>query len=151
MAQRKHGLDGTQITLLPDVSRRTLQMRRCMKPLLEKLGDQKITYKWGHSFHLIARKGGRSYTLRHPAEVPAFLSSLELPPVSLPNWLAFALPSSNNNPTANPSGRPQRSMCNRFGYFVIEKFTIPTWTASSGELFPRIGGSTPEVPYLIPH
>lgn len=105
--------DGAQIALLPDVSRRTLQMRRCMKPLLEKLSEREITYKWGHPFHLIARKGGRSYTLRHPADVPDFLNSLELPAVSLPNWLAFVLPRDGTNSTANPTGRPQRSRRNR--------------------------------------
>lgn len=105
--------DGAQINLLPDVSRRTLQMRRCMKPLLEKFGEQGITYKWGHPFHLIARKEGRTYTLRHPSDVPAFLSSLGLPLMSLPNWLAFALPAGNNNPSVYPNGRPQRSRRNR--------------------------------------
>lgn len=105
--------DGAQITLLPDVSRRTLQMRRCLKPLLEKFGDQGITYKWGHPFHLIARKGGRTYTLRHPADVPAFLSSLRLPLMSLPNWLAFVLPAGHNNTPVISTGRPQRSRRNR--------------------------------------
>lgn len=37
--------DGAQITLLPDVSRRTLQMCHCMRPLLEKFIEQGITYK----------------------------------------------------------------------------------------------------------
>lgn len=104
--------DGAQISLLPDVSRRTLQMRRCMKPLLEKFSEQGITYKWGHPFHLIARKGGRTYTLQHPREVPTFLNTLGLPLMSLPNWLAFVLPPTTNAPAVNPSGRPQRSRRN---------------------------------------
>lgn len=105
--------DGAQISLLPDVSRRTLQMRRCMKPLLESFGEQGITYKWGHPFHLIARKGGRSYVLRHPREVPTFLNSLGLPSLSLPNWLAFVLTPNINTPGVDPSGRPQRHRRNR--------------------------------------
>lgn len=84
-------------------------MPGCMKPLLEKLGEREITYKWGHRFHLIALKGGRTYTLRHPADVPDFLNSLELSAVPLPNWLAFVLPHDGTNPTANPTERPQRN------------------------------------------
>lgn len=84
----------------------------CMKPLLEKLSDKGITYNWGHPFHLIEHKGGHSYTLWHPSDVPAFLSALELPPMSLPNWLSFVLTPSNNNPAVNPPGRPQLSRHN---------------------------------------
>lgn len=100
--------DGAQVTLLPDVSRKTFQMRRCLRPLLEHLTERRIPYKWGHPFHLIVRKNGRPLALRHPSEVPSFLEALGLPSVQVPDWLAPVVPQGAVAPTNNPSTRPQR-------------------------------------------
>lgn len=45
------------ITVLPDLSRATLQCRTLIWPLLENFKQALIPYRWGFPFHLIVRKG----------------------------------------------------------------------------------------------
>lgn len=79
--------DGVAIHLFPDIVRRTLMMRRALKPLLDSIGEKGLTYKWGHPFHLIVRKGTDTFPLRHPSELPHLFSFAEMNPIAVPNWL----------------------------------------------------------------
>lgn len=79
-------LDGYQVNLLPDLSRRTLQLRRALKPLLEALKAQNVLYRWGYPFALFAHKGDKSATFRSLGDLPNILSTFSLPMISLPDW-----------------------------------------------------------------
>lgn len=78
--------DGATITIFPDISKDTLDRRRALKPLLDLLRTDGITYRWGFPACLIATKNGRSHTLRFPEELTTFLQALNLPPLELPGW-----------------------------------------------------------------
>lgn len=78
--------DGAVITIFPDLSKETLDRRRALKPLLDHLRSDGITYRWGFPACLIATKNGRSHTLRFPEELPTFLQDLNLPSMELPGW-----------------------------------------------------------------
>lgn len=43
---------GTEITIMPDLSRGILQRRDILRSLLDILRTQECTYRWGHHFHL---------------------------------------------------------------------------------------------------
>lgn len=78
--------DGAVLNIYPDISKETLDRRRALKPLLDHLRGDGITYKWGFPASLIATKNGRSCTLRFPEELPTFLHDLNLQPMELPGW-----------------------------------------------------------------
>lgn len=65
--------DGAAVHLLPDFSRKTLLMRKTLKPLLEQLGELGLTYKWGHPFHLIVRKGNNTFPATSLLQTPRLL------------------------------------------------------------------------------
>lgn len=81
--------DGASITILPDVSRRTLQMRRTLRPLLDLIKNNGATYRWGFPFHLIIKKGNNSFTLRSPENLPDLFQFLRTDPIQVPNWLSL--------------------------------------------------------------
>lgn len=78
--------DGATISIYPDLSKDTLDRRRALKPLLDNLRSDGITYRWGFPACLIATKNGRSHTLRFPEELPTFMQDLHLSPMELPGW-----------------------------------------------------------------
>lgn len=78
--------DRAVINIFPDLSKETLDHRRALKPLLDQLRTDGITYRWGFPACLIATKNGCSFTLRFPEELSTFLQDLNLPPVELPRW-----------------------------------------------------------------
>lgn len=80
--------EGSLIKLLSDLSRRTLRMRAIMKPLLEVIRTTAATYHWGHPFHLVIVRNGKSFTLRHYDQLMELFSFLEVPPVQVPDWLS---------------------------------------------------------------
>lgn len=103
--------DGVAIHLLLDISRRTLMMRRALKPLLDGISEKGLTYKWGHPFHLIVRKGANTFTLRLPSEFPHLFTFAEMNPVAVPNWLLVNI---QLNPQRRPlDGRQQRVQTGR--------------------------------------
>lgn len=105
--------DGAAVHLLPDVSRKTLLMRRSLKPLLDGLGEKGLTYKWGHPFHLIFHKGPDTFSLRHPSELPDLFSFADMEPFPVPNWLLTVI-AKDPMRQALP-GRPQRAHYSRRG------------------------------------
>ncbi|KAM9319837.1 protein mono-ADP-ribosyltransferase PARP4 [Gastrophryne carolinensis] len=100
--------NGTRITILPDFSRRTLHMRRLLRPLLEKIKSSGASYKWGHPFHLVVRKNDAVFALRSPDELPRLFDFLSVDAIQIPDWLTEALP-----PPFQPL--PQRERRFRFG------------------------------------
>lgn len=78
--------DGANIKIFPDVSRRTLAMRRIVRPLLDKIRECGASYRWGHPFHLIIRKDSRSFPLKSPADLPEAFAFLATDPVAVPDW-----------------------------------------------------------------
>lgn len=78
--------DGAVINTFPDLSKKTLDRHRALKPLLDQLRTDGVTHRWGFPSCLIATKNGRSFTLRFPEELPTFLHELNMPLLELPGW-----------------------------------------------------------------
>lgn len=99
--------DGSTLNIYPDISKETLDCRRALKPLLEQLRGDGITYRWGFPACLIATKNGGSFTLRFPEEHCAFLQDLNLPHMELPVWQnpipTFSVPGPPNGAKPQPS------------------------------------------------
>lgn len=85
-AQEAIYFNGTQILLLPDISKLTLDMRRALKPLTGALQAKHIKYRWGFPFNLSASHEGKSASLRTLGDLPKFLGTFELPQIPLPDW-----------------------------------------------------------------
>lgn len=79
-------INGSKIDLFPDLSRRTLRLRASLRPLLNALQTRNIVYRWGFPFALHVRHQDTILTFRSPADLPAFLKALDLPPIQLPDW-----------------------------------------------------------------
>ncbi|XP_069812865.1 uncharacterized protein [Dendropsophus ebraccatus] len=84
---------GAEVTLLPDLSRRTLAMRRLLRPLLD------ASYRWGYPFHLIVRRGGISCIVRTPGDLPEVFKLLDIPDLPISDWTTPILPM----PAARPA------------------------------------------------
>lgn len=78
--------EGSQIQIFPDVSKRTLQMRRSLKPLLARIKELGATYRWGFPFQLIIRKNGSTFLLRTHEQLGDLFDFLETDPLPIPNW-----------------------------------------------------------------
>lgn len=107
-------LDGAALTILPDISRATLQRRALLKPLLEVARGHNATYRWGFPLSVTFRKNQRSFVLRTPDALPALFEFLSAEPIEVPDWLSF-IPRSQgrrNNPTMS-GGLPPRPPRNR--------------------------------------
>lgn len=78
--------DGAVINISPDLSKETLDRRRALKPLLDQLKMDGVTYKWGFPSCLITTKNGRSFMLQFPEDLPTFLHDLNMPPLELLGW-----------------------------------------------------------------
>ncbi|CAH2294104.1 Hypothetical predicted protein [Pelobates cultripes] len=81
-------LEEQTIAIYQDLSRYTLQARRALRPITTLLQHTCIQYRWGYPFSLSARDGPDYLTIRKPDDVPVFMRTLGLPPVTVPNWLA---------------------------------------------------------------
>lgn len=78
--------NGTAVSLLPDISKLTLDMRRALKPLTGALQAKQIKYRWGFPFNLFASHEGKSAIFRTLGDLPRFLGTFELPQISIPDW-----------------------------------------------------------------
>lgn len=111
-------LNDTPVMLLPDLSRQTLAMRRALKPITSVLQERKIKYQWRFPFQLRVHHEGKTALFRTLGDLPRFLSTLELPQISLPDWpLPSATPglpfhtqwqkaSKNKRPRSSPQKSP---------------------------------------------
>lgn len=94
--------DGAHVQILPDISRATLQRRAMLKPALEAARSRGCTYRWGYPLAVIVRSDDSSFTLRSPADLPAFFTFLGSDPVQVPNWL-MKIPRPTGRTGLNPS------------------------------------------------
>lgn len=78
---------GGTVTILPDLSRPTLQRRAMLRPLLDLLRTKGCMYRWGFPFHLIVHSENLVFTLRHTRDLPALFEFLDTPSIEVPNWL----------------------------------------------------------------
>lgn len=78
--------DGAILSFFPDLARETLERRRALKPLTEKLRNAAISDRWGFPSALIAQRNGKSAILRFPEDLPAFCMDLSIEPPELPGW-----------------------------------------------------------------
>ncbi|XP_040272583.1 uncharacterized protein LOC120988885 [Bufo bufo] len=85
-------VDGFQVQIMPDLSRRTLQLRRAVRPILTLLKNRDIQYRWGFPFQLHARRDGKLAIFRDLGDLPKFLETFSLPSVSLPDWPSVSSP-----------------------------------------------------------
>lgn len=76
-------LDGAALTILPDISRATLQRRAILKPLLDLARRHNATYRWGFPLSVTFRKDQRSFTLRSPDSLTALFVFLAA------DWLGY--------------------------------------------------------------
>lgn len=77
---------GTKIMLLQDLSRKTLDLRRVLKPVLEAARQQGAEYKWGYPLHLILRLNGRTFVLRSPRQMPDLCTFLGVQAIEVEDW-----------------------------------------------------------------
>lgn len=98
-------LDGAALTILPDISRATLQRRALLKPLLDLARRHNATYRWGFPLSVTFRKDQRSFTLRSPDSLPALFDFLTAEPIDVPNWLGFIPRFQSRRNNSTPSGR----------------------------------------------
>lgn len=97
--------DGAEVIILSDLSRRTLLMRKVMKPLLDLIRSVDATYTWGYPLQLRAHKGEDSFLLSHPSQLTDLFEFLGTQAIEVPNWLQMDL--SQVLPASQP--RPQRT------------------------------------------
>lgn len=94
-------VEGSKMSLFPDLSRRTLWMRASINPLLAH-----IPYRWGFPLALHVRHKDVSATFRFPLDLLLFLQTRDLPEVTLPDLdpshQLLLLP--KNSPTCNHLG-----------------------------------------------
>lgn len=84
-SQREIIYAGSSIQLFPDLSWVTLQKRRHLKPLLQLLKDQGISYRWGFPCALMTFKNGRTTTLHSYEDLSAFCAKLDLSSENVPD------------------------------------------------------------------
>lgn len=84
--------DGASLLFFPDLARETLERRRALRPLTEKLRTASIDYRWGFSASLIAHKDGKTVILRFPEDLEKFCSDINISPPELPDWQDFIPP-----------------------------------------------------------
>lgn len=78
--------EGAEIQIYPDLCRQTKIRRRILKPLLDYLLCKGATYRWGYPLAVIVKKGGRSFNLRDPAQLPDLFHFLGVEAIEVPNW-----------------------------------------------------------------
>lgn len=78
--------DGATLSFFPDLARETLDRRRALKPLTEKLRAASINYRWTFPAALIARRDGKTAVLRFPEDLEKFCMDVSITPPELPGW-----------------------------------------------------------------
>lgn len=73
----EHGdveMAGTQVRILPDLSRATLKLRAMLRPVLDLAKQRGLTYRWGYPLAVTFRKDTTAFTLQTAADLPALFS-----------------------------------------------------------------------------
>lgn len=89
-------LEDNEISVLQDIPRKTLTMRRLLKPLLEVLKSKGIPYRWGFPMSLNVRSAGRSFLLKSRDQIPTLCEFLNIEAIEVPDWLNILLEPSFN-------------------------------------------------------
>lgn len=76
---------GTQIWILPDLSRATLRRRAMLRPLLDLAKQTGHTYRWGYPLAVTLRKDTTAFTLQSAADLPALYRFLGAEPIQVPD------------------------------------------------------------------
>ena len=103
--------DGATLSFFPDLAKETLDRRRALRPLTEKLREASITYRWGFPAALIATRNGKTAVLRFPEDLEKFCADVDVPPPELPGWqdVIPALPGSADPQWQKVDRRNRRS------------------------------------------
>lgn len=88
-----------QITLLQDLARRTLIMRRLVKPLLQEAIKKGASYKWGYPFSVIFKLNNRTFELRTHSQLDRAFDFLGVDRMDIPDWILQSL-----DPLERPPG-----------------------------------------------
>lgn len=78
--------DGASLSFFPDLARETLERRRALQPLTEKLRAAYINYRWDFLAALIAHRDGKMAILRLPEDLEKFCMDVNISPPELPGW-----------------------------------------------------------------
>lgn len=102
--------DGVTLSFFPDLARETLEHRRALPPLTEKLRAASINYRWGFPAALKAKRDGKTAILWFPEDLEKFCMDVNISPLELPGWQdAIPSPSSNSEPRWQKVDRKHRS------------------------------------------
>ncbi|CAH2322102.1 Hypothetical predicted protein [Pelobates cultripes] len=82
---------GAEVTLYNDLSLLTLDARRALRPVTSALRDRNIPYRWGYPFSINVRRHNELISARCPEDIPAFLQKLEIPNITVQNWILHPL------------------------------------------------------------
>lgn len=80
---------GASIILLQDLAKKTLDMRREVKPLLEAIVAKGADYRWIFPFGLNIRFRGKFFSLRDPQQLNDLFRFLEIEPITVPDWFSI--------------------------------------------------------------
>lgn len=82
--------NGTPIQIYADLSKKTLFLRKALRPLLAMLKERHILYRWGFPFQLTAYKDGVTASFTCLEDLPNLVETFQLPKVQLPDWPALS-------------------------------------------------------------
>lgn len=77
----------TDLQLFQDLATFTLLQRKAFRPLLTALRAKGATYKWRFPFGLEASFQDKVSIIRHPEDILPLCSTMDIPPIDLPDWL----------------------------------------------------------------
>ncbi|XP_075444714.1 centrosomal protein of 72 kDa [Ascaphus truei] len=78
--------EDSQLQLYNDLSKRTVDRRKELRPLTILLRDSGVKYKWGFPFRLMVQRNGKMLSIKHQEDMEHFAKALNLtPPASWRN------------------------------------------------------------------
>lgn len=80
-------IEGAEVLLLQDLSKKTLEMRRIVKPLLSLITSKGANYRWTFPFGLSVQRGGRLFVLKTYSQLGELFKFLDTTPIEIPDWL----------------------------------------------------------------
>lgn len=84
-------LEGEKIIVLQDVARKTLAMRRTLKPILEEAKQKGIIYRWGFPFSLNLRRNDKFFVLKDHRQLDELFVFMDIQPLVIQDWIQVLL------------------------------------------------------------
>lgn len=84
MTSIKH--EGAELQIYGDLSKRTSDRRRLLRPITEELRSKGIKYKWGFPLSIIVTKDGNNVMLEDGGPLEPFLTKLGLRSIHIEGW-----------------------------------------------------------------